>query len=175
MSAFSAEKPLVSMLCEFLIIIAVQLVTIALAAAVVMLLATIYDAVGRSMSWYSYPWILFGIYLCPFSFVLGIVPAVYVIIVRRIAAKREKDGLIQPSSSSAPTTLSYKIQMFLHAQCVLLSLFSLVMTILQVKTAFLLYMIVLFYTLAILINLIFGFLHHGNEPNTKQVSGLSLF
>lgn len=141
------------MICEFLIILVVQLVTIVLAAAVVMLLATIYDAVGRSMSWFSYPWILFGIYLCPFSFVLGIVPTTYVIITRRMEAKREK--------GTPTTTLSYKIQMFLHAQCTLLSLFSLVMTIMQVKTAFLLYMIVLFYALAMIINLAFRLLHHG--------------
>lgn len=139
---------------EFGIIIVVQLISIVGAAGIVIILSIIYDAVNRSMSWYSHPWIVFGIYLCPLAFVLGLGPAVYITIRNRMAKKDEK--LLKPR-----TTQSYQIQMFLHAQCFLFSIFMLICTAIMLKTTFIFTFIVMFYFFAAFINLVFKFLHHG--------------
>lgn len=58
--------------------IGVQGLCIALSLGLMMLLAFIYDAANRSMSWFSNPWLLFGIYICPMFFCLGIGPSLYI-------------------------------------------------------------------------------------------------
>lgn len=141
---------------EFGIIVVVQLLSVVGAAGIVIVLSLIYDAVDRSMSWYSHPWIIFGIYLCPLAFVLGLGPALYITIRNRLAKKEEK--LLKPS-----TTTSYQIQMFLHAQCFLFSIFMLIFTALMLKTAFIFTFIVMFYFFAAFINLVFKLLHHGKD------------
>lgn len=131
-----------------------QLISVLGAAGIVIVLSIIYDAVNRSMSWYSHPWIIFGIYLCPLAFVLGLGPALYITIRNRLAKKDE---------TLKRTTRSYQIQMFLHAQCFLFSIFLLIFTALMLKTTFIFTFIVMFYFFAAFINLVFKFLHHGKD------------
>lgn len=129
-----------------------QLVTQLIGGGICLALATIYDLSGRSMSWYSNHWIVFGIYLCPLLFVLGTGPAVYIVARKRwFTAKRPK----------TTTTTSYLVQMFLHAQCFLFSLIGLVLTISMWKSAFIFVLPVAFATVTTLINLSFKLCHHG--------------
>lgn len=63
---------------EFAAVFLIQLVSIGVAIGVLILLATIYDAGSRSMSWFSNNWLIFGLFYCPLIFCLGIGPATYV-------------------------------------------------------------------------------------------------
>ncbi|KAJ6642253.1 Endoplasmic reticulum metallopeptidase 1, partial [Pseudolycoriella hygida] len=121
--------------CEFLATVGIQLVSIVLAAGIVILLAFIYDKGSRSMSWYSNPWLMVGIYYCPLFFCLGIVPSLYVMY-------RKTDVIKQ----------AYFAQMFQHAQCLILVLITIALTALGVRSTFIIVLTLIFYTLTTYVN-----------------------
>lgn len=53
----------------------VQFLAICVGFGLTLLPAIIFDAAGRSMSWYSQPWLIFGLYFCPMFFSLTFIPA----------------------------------------------------------------------------------------------------
>lgn len=63
---------------EFVIAIIIQLLGLVLGIGVTMLIAFTLDACGRSMSWYSNQWIIFGLYFCPFFFCNALIPYLYI-------------------------------------------------------------------------------------------------
>lgn len=63
----------------------VQIISVAVSLGVVFFLAFIYDAAYRSMSWFSNPWMLFGIYVCPMFFFLGMGPTLYIMFRKKVA------------------------------------------------------------------------------------------
>lgn len=63
---------------EFAMTIIVQVLSVAVAFGVAVALAYIYDATGKSMSWYSFPALLFGIYLCPFLCAISVGPLLWI-------------------------------------------------------------------------------------------------
>lgn len=69
---------------EFAVVFMIQLVSIGLAIAILISLASIFDAVSRSMSWYSNMWMVFGLYYCPLMFALGVLPATYVSLRKKV-------------------------------------------------------------------------------------------
>lgn len=69
---------------EFAAVFLIQLLSIGLTLGVLMLLATIFDAASRSMSWFSNTWLIFGLFYCPIMFCLGIGPASYVSIKNKV-------------------------------------------------------------------------------------------
>lgn len=140
-----------SVLLEFLLMIVIQLFTVIIASGILIGLATFYDAVNRSMSWFSSPWIVFGIYLCPFFYVLGVGPALYLLIKKKIYKRDGKDKI----------TRSYRVQMLIHANCFIVGLLSIVMTGIMIKTAYIVILPVIFYTISAIFNIVFKVIHHG--------------
>lgn len=69
-------------------IIIVQALCLAVSLGLLLLLAVIYDAAYRSMSWFSNPWLLFGIYICPMFFCLGIGPSLYIMYRKKVEKYR---------------------------------------------------------------------------------------
>lgn len=63
---------------QFFAIMLVQLVTVAAAVGLTMLVAVIVDALGLTQSWYSETWLMFGLYFCPMFFAMTFVPAAYI-------------------------------------------------------------------------------------------------
>lgn len=63
---------------EFLVALGIQLLSLMLGAAVTMFIAFILDICGRSMSWYSNQWLIFGLYFCPFFFCNALIPYLYI-------------------------------------------------------------------------------------------------
>lgn len=141
-----------SVLLEFFLMIGVQLVTIIIASGLLIGLAAFYDAVNRSMSWFSSPWLVFGIYLCPLFFVLGSGPAIYLLIRKKFFNKNDQYNKL---------TRSYRVQMLIHANSVLLGTLSIVLTGIMIKTAYLIMLPVAFYTISTIINIVFKLIHHG--------------
>lgn len=131
--------------------IVVQLVTVIIGSGLLIGLATFYDAVNRSMSWFSSPWIVFGIYLCPLFFVLGVGPALYLLIRKKIYNKDGQDKISR----------SYRVQMLVHANCFIVGAISIVMTGIMIRAAYLVIFPVLFYTISTIINIVFKLIHHG--------------
>ncbi|XP_037035530.1 endoplasmic reticulum metallopeptidase 1-like isoform X2 [Bradysia coprophila] len=123
------------MTAEFGGIVLIQIISIGVAAGIVILLAFVYDVGSRSMSWYSNPWLIFGIYYCPLFFCLGIAPSLYVMF-------RKTDIIRQ----------AYYVQMFQHAQCLLLVVITLGITAVGVRSTFLIVLTLIFYALTTYIN-----------------------
>ncbi len=65
-------------------IVIVQALCIGVGLGLLLVLAVIYDAAYRSMSWFSNPWLLFGIYVCPLFFCLGIGPSLYIMFRKKV-------------------------------------------------------------------------------------------
>lgn len=69
---------------QFGLAIIIQCVSIVLGAGVLVILSIIYDACNRSISFFSNPWILFGIYYCPLMFCLGLGCALHVTFYKKV-------------------------------------------------------------------------------------------
>ncbi|XP_037035537.1 endoplasmic reticulum metallopeptidase 1-like isoform X1 [Bradysia coprophila] len=136
---FHLDLDWLTIVWEFAVVIVLQFLSLCLAVAIVALLALIFDAASRSMSWFSNQWLVIGLYYFPLFFALGIVPATYLSIRDRNSIK-----------------LSYYVQMFLHAQCICYVIAILVMTGMGFRSGFLLLIALVFYALTTFINLISG-------------------
>lgn len=136
---------------QFGVIFAIQLLSLTFGAVIVLLLALIYDAANRSLSWYSNPWFLFGIYMCPMFFGFGVGPAIYLLVYKkRVANKLSKS---QDLDDMAVLKRGTQVQLFLHAHCLILILIALILTILHIRSAFMLMIGLVFYGLSMFTNL----------------------
>lgn len=136
---------------KFGILLAIQLGTVVLALGVTVLIAVFMDAVSLSMSWYSQPWIIFGLYFCPMFFLLGILPAIYL-------SRTKEHGL----------PLAYAIQLLMHAHCLILTVITVIMISFGIRSAFVIMLCIAFYTLSVIVNIVTCF-------HKKSESARSLF
>lgn len=133
------DTPLCDISIQFAISFGIQLCSLAVAVGVTICLAYLIDAVGYSMAWFSQQWLIFGIYVCPFIFLLGIFPALFL--------DWEKFIFLPPR---------YSILLFLHSHCIILVLIIFVLTGMGIRSTFLMTNVVLFYLLSLVINLASG-------------------
>lgn len=134
---------------EVLISVGCHLVGICFGLGMVFLLAVIYDAAGRAMSWYSSPWLLFGLYMCPFLVTLSLPVVVWV--------DNYKRGLL---------STSHQVQLYVHAQFLLLVTLLVVLTAMNIRSAYLILVGVVFQAAASLLNWI---LNLQNKPKAWTV------
>ncbi|XP_073848916.1 endoplasmic reticulum metallopeptidase 1 [Musca autumnalis] len=126
-----------AVITRYLTIFAIQIVSIALAAGLTILVAVFMDGVGRPMTWFSETWLLIPLFFCPMFFGMGILPAYYL-------EKTKKDQL----------SLGFRIQLFMHSHCLFLILLTIVCTSIGLRSSFMCMMAVLFDISALIINLI---------------------
>uniref|UniRef100_A0A1A9W2G5 FXNA-like protease n=1 Tax=Glossina brevipalpis TaxID=37001 RepID=A0A1A9W2G5_9MUSC len=135
--AVDSAISLKSMLSSFAASFAVQVATLVAAGGLAFLNALFIDAIGSAMSWYSQKWIFMGLYFCPLFFAMGFLPACYL-------SKSRKGKLY----------LGFHIQLLMHSHCLFLIVVTIVLTCFGIRSAYMLMMAVLFYALALIINLI---------------------
>lgn len=134
---------------SFVCIFAVQILSVILAFAANFAVAFFLDATGSSLSWYSHMWILFGLYFCPFFFLLGIGQAVLC-----------KTKFISHQKFSINT----KTQMILHSHCLILIMWLIIMTSLGIRSSFMIMISVFFYVISVFINLLLNrYYKHGKS------------
>ncbi|XP_030385725.1 endoplasmic reticulum metallopeptidase 1 [Scaptodrosophila lebanonensis] len=124
-------------LVRFGITVGIQLVSLALACGLAMLVAVFMDGVERSMSWFTQMWLILGLYLFPVLFGMSILPAIYL-------EKTKRD----------PLSLGFRIQLFMHSHCICLIILTIVLTALSIRSAYLVMLCVLFDIVALIVNLI---------------------
>lgn len=134
---------------EVLISIGCHLVGICFGVGLVFLLAVIYDAAGRAMSWFSSPWILFGLYMSPFLATLAVPVVVWV--------DNFKRGLL---------STSHQVQLYIHAQFLLLIVLLVVTTALEIRSAYVILVGVVFQAAAAFLNWLLGF---QNQPKAWTI------
>ncbi|XP_034478527.1 endoplasmic reticulum metallopeptidase 1 isoform X2 [Drosophila innubila] len=124
-------------LMRFGIIFGIQLVSLALALGLGLLVALFMDGVDRSMSWFTQMWLIIGLYVFPIIFGMSILPAFYL-------EKTKKDLL----------SLGFRVQLFMHSHCVCLVILLITLTALGIRSACFLMLCVFFDIIALIINLV---------------------
>ncbi|XP_037714381.1 endoplasmic reticulum metallopeptidase 1-like isoform X2 [Drosophila subpulchrella] len=114
----------------------VQIVSVVVGAVLPVLLGLFMDAVHLPLSWFSSSWLVLGLYFTTFFFGLAIVPALYF-----HYTKHDK------------LPIGQRIQLLLHCHCVLLAILTLILTIYGIRSAFVLMLSCLFYTMGLIINI----------------------
>uniref|UniRef100_A0A1B0CV17 FXNA-like protease n=1 Tax=Lutzomyia longipalpis TaxID=7200 RepID=A0A1B0CV17_LUTLO len=130
-------------LWELLEILGIHLASIAVGIGLCLLLMVIYRATGRSLAFYSELWLLYGIYFSPFYLGLALGPVLYLTLRKKL-----------------PLRVSQEVQLFLHANALILGLVLIVMTAAGIRSAYLLLTPLIFYCASSGISAIFGLINH---------------
>uniref|UniRef100_A0A034VAS1 FXNA-like protease n=2 Tax=Bactrocera dorsalis TaxID=27457 RepID=A0A034VAS1_BACDO len=115
----------------------IQILSLALATGIPLLIAYFMDIIGCSMSWFSANWLICGLYFCPAFFALGICPAIFL-----------------ESTKKHVLSLNFRIQLFMHSHCLLLIILTITLTFLHIRSAYMCMLPVFFYAAALIVNLI---------------------
>ncbi|XP_013111716.2 endoplasmic reticulum metallopeptidase 1 [Stomoxys calcitrans] len=138
MSALGDKDQAKPVYMQFFTIIGVQLLTVAVAVGLTILIAIIVEALNITQSWYTQTWIIFGLYFCPMFFVLAIVPGFYI-------KWRKNENTMR---------LNDIIACFMHAHCLILAIICIIMTGLGIRSAFFVMIAVFFYTISLILNMV---------------------
>ncbi|KAH8300218.1 hypothetical protein KR044_011636, partial [Drosophila immigrans] len=122
---------------RFGIVLGIQLVSLALALGLAILVAVFMDGVDRSMSWFTQMWLIIGLYLFPIIFGMSILPALYL-------QKTKKDLL----------SLGFRVQLFMHSHCICLIILLIALTAMGIRSACFLMLCVFFDIIALIVNLV---------------------
>uniref|UniRef100_A0A182QA03 FXNA-like protease n=1 Tax=Anopheles farauti TaxID=69004 RepID=A0A182QA03_9DIPT len=118
----------------------VQTLSIALGAGLSVLVAVIFDACGRSMSWFSSTWLLFGLYFVPCIAGLALGPFLY--------AHFRKITFLYDQG---------RVLLFLHAQHFIYAVLLITLSIGGIRSAFVLLFPIIFYCATTIVNMILRF------------------
>lgn len=124
-------------LVRFSVIFGIQLVSLALALGLALLVAVFMDGVNRSLSWFTQMWLIIGLYVLPVIFGMSFLPSLYM-------EKTKKDLL----------SLGFRVQLFMHSHCVCLVILLFVLTGLEIRSACFLMLCLFFDIIALIINLV---------------------
>lgn len=138
---------------EFGCVIIMQVLTIVISIAIVLILAIIYDAAGRSLSWLASTWILSGLYFCPLYFALSALPILYFRYLRSIFKLTKSISLMNIA------------KLFIHSQLIFLTIVTILLTILSVRSAYIPMLSIFFY---IITNVIIMALDKFTNMNNKN-------
>jgi ABC-type polysaccharide/polyol phosphate export permease len=78
-------------LFEFGMSIIVQTLTTVLGAGLAIIFTFIINGVGRPMAWFSEPWLIFGLYFCPF--LLGCCGSIFYLRFRKVVSQSHTSQL----------------------------------------------------------------------------------
>lgn len=139
---------------ELFYILIAQSVTIGISIGVIYILGLLYDGIGRSLSWYTSKWLLFGLYYCPFWFCLAIGPLIYDKYGRSILKIDEKHCI----------TLRTITKLFLDAHALILSVTLIVLTAIGLRSSYVLEISIFFYMIFSILNIV---LERGSSHKQK--------
>ncbi|KMY93172.1 endoplasmic reticulum metallopeptidase 1 [Drosophila simulans] len=137
MSRQSEKVSIGQILIQFLIILGLHVVGLLLSICLPLLMAVLFDAGDRSLTYFTSNWLVFGLYVCPAIIGLVLPLTLYFTLL-------PNDKLSHP----------YLIQMSLHAEFVVLALLILILTAIGTRSQYLCLISLIFYGGAVLINLI---------------------
>ncbi|XP_005177924.1 endoplasmic reticulum metallopeptidase 1 isoform X1 [Musca domestica] len=119
----------------FVLIEVLHILGIVLALGLPLLMAVMFDAGDRSMTWFSQKWLVFGLYVCPSLIGLCLPTLLYL-------SFNKNDKLRK----------SFKIQMILHAHALFLALICIVLTFVGLRSSYVFMISLLFYGIALILN-----------------------
>ncbi|KAL5289338.1 hypothetical protein ACFFRR_009467 [Megaselia abdita] len=122
---------------NFGIIFGIQLLSVLLAIGLNFAMAAFMDAVGSPLVWYGNPWSIFGLYICPTLFGLALLPSLYL--------EHTRKQIL---------SLNAKSQLFAHANCIVMILFTIVLTAMGFRSSYIFMVGTFFHTICIILNLL---------------------
>lgn len=122
---------------QFHIFIVIQFASVLVAFFVNLLIGVIVDALGSSLSWYTNTWLIFGIYFCPTFYIMNIGQSLY---------------LGTEIVKSSPIKHQLLLQLVGHAHCVVLVFWLMLMSILGIRSSFVIMISIFFYAVSLIIN-----------------------
>ncbi|EDV36214.1 uncharacterized protein Dana_GF12847 [Drosophila ananassae] len=137
MSQQSEEQSLKDISISFLIILGLHVIGFLLCICLPLLMAIIFDAGDRSLTYFTSSWLVFGLYICPAIIGLVIPLSLYY-------TWKPDDKLSHP----------YHLQLSLHAHLVVFAFLALILTAMGFRSQYLSVISMIFYGGALLINLI---------------------
>ncbi|KAH8386240.1 hypothetical protein KR200_007727, partial [Drosophila serrata] len=144
--ARQSEKVTIPQICLwFLIILGLHVVGVILCFCLPLLMAVIFDAGDRSMTYFSSKWLVFGLYICPAVIGLVIPLTLYY--------------TLKPNDKLSH---AYHLQMSLHSHLVVQALLVIILTALGMRFQYLCLISMIFYAGALLINIVSTLQDRGN-------------
>ncbi|KAH8252253.1 hypothetical protein KR038_011283, partial [Drosophila bunnanda] len=137
MSRQSEKVTLSQISIWFLIILGLHVVGFLLCLGLPLLMAVLFDAGDRSMTYFTSNWLVFGLYICPAVIGLVLPLTLYYTL-------KPNDKLSHP----------YHLQLSLHAHLVVQALLALILTAMGLRSQYLCLISMIFYAGALLINLV---------------------
>ncbi|XP_041675681.1 endoplasmic reticulum metallopeptidase 1-like [Drosophila eugracilis] len=137
--ATSSEVSSSFILCWFLVILLVQIFAVGLALGLPLWIASSFDRNGLSLTYFSTPSLMFGLYVCPCLFGLLLPPYIF------IGLPRHKK-----------TYFRQQLHMILHAHAFILALLVITLTSYGLRSTYVVTWTLLLYVIALAINMITG-------------------
>ncbi|KAH8372492.1 hypothetical protein KR093_011712, partial [Drosophila rubida] len=120
----------------FILVTVIQVISVVLAIALPIIVVNTMDSFGLSLTYYSSPVLIVGLYVCPSLIGLSLPLTIYY-------------SLQCNNKVSAP----YHLQLALHGQAVILAVLSIVVTYLGYRSAYIFVIPLVFYVAALVLNL----------------------
>ncbi|XP_030383248.1 endoplasmic reticulum metallopeptidase 1-like [Scaptodrosophila lebanonensis] len=121
----------------FGIILALNVLGTILCLGLPLLMAVMYDAGDRSLTYFTSTWLMIGLYIIPAIIGLSLPTTLF------YSFKRNEN-----------ISHDYHLQMSLHAHCVIMALIAIILSAISLRTPYLCMISMIFYCLALLINLL---------------------
>ncbi|XP_034479191.1 endoplasmic reticulum metallopeptidase 1-like [Drosophila innubila] len=132
-----SEQSLCRIYIWFGILLALHVLGMILCLGLPLLMAIVFDAGDRSLTYFTHIWLMFGLFICPAIIGLVLPTTIYYSFRKNLNISH-----------------AYHLQMSLHAHSVLLSIIAIVLTAISLRTPYLCMISTLFYSAALLINLL---------------------
>ncbi|XP_013111709.2 endoplasmic reticulum metallopeptidase 1 [Stomoxys calcitrans] len=128
----------------FALLLILHICGLALAIGLPLLMAVMFDAGDRSLTWFSHKWLTFGLYICP-SLIGMCLPSLLYLSFNRNDKLRK----------------SFKIQLIMHSHALVLAVVCIVLTFVGMRSSYLLMISLFFYGIAVILNLLLTLQHRG--------------
>ncbi|KAL7737087.1 hypothetical protein ACLKA6_005304 [Drosophila palustris] len=121
----------------FILVMVIQVISFVLSLALPMVIAYGMDSLGLSLTYYSTPMLIVGLYVCPSLLGLSLPITIYY-------------SLQRNNKISAP----YHLQLALHSQAVILALLAIALTVLGIRSTYVVIIPLVFYFASLALNLL---------------------
>ncbi|EDW61967.2 endoplasmic reticulum metallopeptidase 1 [Drosophila virilis] len=121
----------------FIFVLIVQAVSFVLGLVLPIVVSYVFDNFGLSLSYYSTPLLMIGLYVCPSLIGLSLPITIYYILQRNDKISN-----------------AYHLQLALHAQAVILALLTIGLTLFGLRSAYIFVVPLIFYVLSLALNLL---------------------
>ncbi|XP_060658303.1 endoplasmic reticulum metallopeptidase 1-like [Drosophila nasuta] len=121
----------------FGILLALHVLGMILCLGLPLLMAVMFDAGDRSLTYFTNTWLMIGLFICPAIIGLSLPTTVYYMFRKNLNISH-----------------AYHVQMSLHAHCIVLSIIAIILTAISLRTPYLCMISTFFYSAALLINLL---------------------